>query len=261
MTNPDFWKHGQSYANQFSNVWAGGLAWLAQHPDDKEVRDMLMKRMKEAATGLQSPAGYFYERDGSDWGYSLSTHHSNLQIAWHYARGTAFEPLILDEVRRYYDWLVWNAVIEPDGSGFVLNRAIETRQRLPWIGVDERPENRNHSSVPEAEAVELARAFLPNREEQAADIARRRAELEKQWPNVPGNAGRQYAELFTLCVPSPEHGPLVAYRRAAGRVRGRNCPICATTAMHTSAPTIATMFIIFMCAGRIIMLLSMRAKN
>jgi hypothetical protein len=185
LTDPDFWKHGQSYANQFSNIWAGGLAWLAQHPNDQEVRDMLMKRMKEAAAGLQSPAGYFYERDGSDWGYSLSTHHSNLQIAWHYARGTAFEPLILDEVRRYYDWLGWNAVIEPDGSGFVLNRAIETRQRMPWIGIDERPQNRNNSSVPEAEAVESARAFVQNRQERAAQLARQRAELEKKWPNVP----------------------------------------------------------------------------
>ena len=185
LTDPALWTHGQKYSNQFSNIWAGGLSWLAQHPDDQDVRDMLMSRMKQAATGLQSPAGYFYELDGSDWGYSLSTHHSNLHIAWNYAHGTAFEPLILDEVQRYYDWLGWNAVIEPDGSGFVLNRAIETRQRGPWIGVIERPHNRNYSSTPEAEKVELARAFLPNRQEQTVKLAGMRTELEKQWPNVP----------------------------------------------------------------------------
>jgi hypothetical protein len=137
LTDAELWRHGQTYANQFSNVFAGGLAWLGMFPDDEEVRALLLKRMKEAATGLQSPAGYFYERDGADWGYSLSTHHSNLHVAWHYARGTAFEPLILDEVRRFYDWMSWNAVIEPDGSGFVLNRAVETRQRRPWVAVVE----------------------------------------------------------------------------------------------------------------------------
>lgn len=185
LTDSGFWRHGQEYANQFSNIFAGGLAWLAMHPDDEEIRAGLLKRMKESATGLQSPAGYFYERGGPDWGYSLSTHHSNLEMAWHYARGTAFEPLVADAVRRYYDWLSWNAVIEPDGSGFMLNRAIETRQRRPWLGISEEAQRRNFSSVPQAEVVKLARAFVPSREQVAAERANRRVELEKTWPKLP----------------------------------------------------------------------------
>ena len=185
FSDPDLLEHGRSYANQFSNAFAGALAWLALFPEDNEVRTALMERMKAAATELQSPAGYFYESDGPDWGYNLSTHQSNLHIEWHYARSTPFEPLVLEEVRRFYDWLSWNAVIDPDGSGFVLNRAIETRQRRPWQDVDEDVQSRNFSTVPQAEVVELARAFVPNREQESARIRQMRTELETNWPNVP----------------------------------------------------------------------------
>jgi hypothetical protein len=185
LADSGFWEQGRKFSNQFSNVFAGGLAWLALFPDDSEVRTALMKRMREAATEFQSPAGYFYEREGADWGYNLSTHHSNLHVAWHYARGTEFEPLVLDEVRRFYDWIAWNAVIEPDGSGFVLNRAIETRQRRPWIAISGNPQSRNFSGIPQAEVVESARAFLPSREQESDALRELRAELEAQWPNVP----------------------------------------------------------------------------
>jgi hypothetical protein len=185
LTDPALWEHGRKYANQFSNVYAGALAWLGLFPNDFAVRTQLMKRMKQASIELQSPAGYFYERDGPDWGYNLSTHHSNLHVAWHYARGTRFEPLIRDEVRRFYEWLSWNAVLEPDGSGFVLNRAVETRQRRPWIGLLESAQARNFSALPQAEVVPAARAFTPSTEQQRAVRARLRIELEAQWPNLP----------------------------------------------------------------------------
>lgn len=185
LTDPVFWRHGRICANQFSNVFAGGLAWLALFPDDEEVRAQLLKRMKEASTELQSPAGYFYEGDGADWHYNLGTHHSNLHVAWHYARGTAFEPLVLAEVRRFYDWMSWNAVIEPDGSGFVLNRAIEVRKQRPWVAVEEERRNFHFSFLPQAELIEPARAFLPSREQEASARTRLRVELELNWPKVP----------------------------------------------------------------------------
>ena len=47
---------------------------------------LLKQRLEESMTAFQSPAGYFYEKDGPDWGYFLSTHHSDLHMAWHYAR-------------------------------------------------------------------------------------------------------------------------------------------------------------------------------
>jgi hypothetical protein len=185
LRDPALWDHGRKYANQFSNVYAGGLAWLALFPRDMEVRGELMKRMKQAAAELQSPAGYFYEREGPDWGYSLSTHHSNLHVAWHYARRTAFEPLLLNEVKRFYEWLSWNAVIEPGGHGFLLNRAVETRQRRPWIAVAEGAQARNFSGVPQAQVVPPARAFTPSREQEKATRKRLRAALEAAWPDLP----------------------------------------------------------------------------
>lgn len=195
LTDRSFWQHGRNYSNQFGNVWAGGLAWLAMFPKDDEIRTLLLERMRAAATEFQSPAGYFYERGGADWGYNLGTHHSNLHMAWHYARGTEFAPLVLDETRRFYDWISWNAVLEPDGSGFTLNRAIETRQRLPWLTLlPDRPV-RNLAGIPQAEQVELARAFLPNRDAETAARVRTRAMLEAEWPKQRGLTEGHYGSF------------------------------------------------------------------
>lgn len=96
LTDADMWKHGLTFSNQFTNVWPGALAWLKLHPDDKEVRSLLEKRLADSAA-FQSPAGYFYEADGADWSYNLGTHHSNLRAAYFYARGTPMGRQFVEE--------------------------------------------------------------------------------------------------------------------------------------------------------------------
>jgi hypothetical protein len=94
LNDPEMWQHGVDYSNQYSNVWAGGLGYLALRADP-ELEARLRQRIEESITAFQSPAGYFYERGGPDWGYNLGTHHSNLHVAWHYARGTDLEPIFI----------------------------------------------------------------------------------------------------------------------------------------------------------------------
>jgi hypothetical protein len=178
LTDEDFRQHGRDFSNQYTNVWAGGLAFLRLHADP-ELEALLVRRMKEDAPEFQSPAGYFYERRGPDWGYNLGTHHSNLWMTWHYTRGTELGRLVVESERRFVEWLAYNAVPEPDDSGFVLNRGIETRQQrafLDRLALRRGQEGQGQRLI--ASEVELARVFLPTREEVARDRAQRRAERE-----------------------------------------------------------------------------------
>jgi hypothetical protein len=182
LTDPELYQHGKNFTNQFTNVWAGGLAYLALYPD-AELRALLHKRIKLDSPVFQSPVGYFYEARGSDFGYNLGTHHSNLWMSWHYARGTPLAPTLVEEERRFVEWLAYNAVREPDGSGYTLNRAIETRQQKPFldsVGISRSLEEQGQRLL--ASEVELARAFAPTREEANRNRREQRAALEKNWP-------------------------------------------------------------------------------
>ena len=46
-----------------------------------------------------------YEADGPDLGYTLNTHHENLQMAYHYWRGTHLGDILLEEENRFGKWL------------------------------------------------------------------------------------------------------------------------------------------------------------
>ncbi|MCE5216527.1 hypothetical protein LLH03_05770 [bacterium] len=183
LTNPTLYKHGCSYSNQFTNVWGGAFAYLKLFPD-AEIDKLLDARLKDAAKDFQSPAGYPYEADGPDWGYNMGTHHSNLYVAWNYTRGTERGERFLDEEARWADWLSYNAVREPDGSRFFLNRAVETRGRKGDFV---------RMNTPLAEGVERSRAFMTSQGERATEIARTRQQLAADWPKVAdlpvGSAG------------------------------------------------------------------------
>ncbi|HKO16134.1 MAG TPA: hypothetical protein VJU87_07840 [Gemmatimonadaceae bacterium] len=182
LTRPDLAEHGRRFTNQFGNVWGGALAYLALSPDSAIAR-LLRARLREAATDHQSPAGYFYEANGPDWGYDLNTHHSDFLMAWQYARGTDLAPYFVEAMRRWYEWFGYNAVPEPGGLALTLNRSIETRQKHAIVaeaGPGEAP-----PGTPYAELVPEARILGPTREELPRRAAARRAALERDWPHVP----------------------------------------------------------------------------
>jgi hypothetical protein len=174
LTNPSFYYDGRNYTNQFGNVWGGGLTLLTLAPEPK-LRVFLESRYRGAQADFQSPAGFFYESGGPDWGYTLGTHSSNVAQAYKYMRGTALEPLLIAAEERWMDWLAWNAVPEPDG-GFVLNRSIESRR--------ERESFESYES-PFTDRISAARALSESSEERSVRLAHLRGTLIATFPRVP----------------------------------------------------------------------------
>ena len=165
---------GRRFANQYSNIWAAGLCLFAIHPD-ADLEDLWRARLATSVEDHQSPAGYFYEERGPDWGYSMGTEQSNLRMAWHYARDTNLGPVFIEKQKRWCEWLSYNAVREPGGHAFVLNRSIETRTVKHSF---------EHLNSPFAEVIPLMRAFSENDEEHRARMDAARKRLERRWPRV-----------------------------------------------------------------------------
>lgn len=175
LTRDDMFDRGILYENQYGNVWSGALAYLSLFPEDTEMKTMLEERLTESEAKFQSPAGFWYEHESTDWAYNLKTHRSNTRTAWYYAKGTEFQDHYTQTESAWYDWLSYNAVPEPDGSSFILNRSIESRRLLSSF-------QRLDNEI--AEVVPLARAFAATTEEIGQNIAQQRALLQQSWPDV-----------------------------------------------------------------------------
>ncbi|HZP04442.1 MAG TPA: hypothetical protein VFB43_06040 [Terracidiphilus sp.] len=174
LYNPDLMSHGRTYSNQYTNIFAGGAAFLDLYPDP-ELSARLAERASIVGTELQSPAGYMYEKDGPDLGYTLNTHHENLQMAYHYWRGTHLGDLLVEEEDRFSKWLMYNLLPEPGQDLFVANRSIETRQKHAiFAPVD----------TPLADRCVIMRAYATPPEQRAAQIHAAREKLEREWPHV-----------------------------------------------------------------------------
>jgi hypothetical protein len=176
LTMEDLYKHGKNYSNQYTNVWAGALAYVALYPDTA-ISSRLVARIKQSASDFQSPAGFFYEAGGTDFGYNFNTHHSNLWMAYHYSRGTPLAGDFTEEEKRYYSWISYNAVPEPGSINYTINRAIEMRQKATTTGSF-------FTISPLGEVVEGIRAFNMSTAEKEKSVAEARKNLEQNWPNV-----------------------------------------------------------------------------
>jgi hypothetical protein len=175
LTDPKLYKYGNEYENQYGGIWVGGLEYLAVHPD-APLRNQWEKVFRQSRSDLQSPAGYYYEKRGPDFEYTMDTHGHNTRQIWPWLRGTPLGDELLSRETAWFDWLTYNAPPEPDGSGFILNRAIETRQRQADFSSYESPLG---------ESIPLVRAFSVSAEEQTARNTRKRDALAATWPNVP----------------------------------------------------------------------------
>jgi hypothetical protein len=176
LTMEDLYNHGKNFSNQYTNVWAGALAYLSLYPD-AEISSRLAERIKQSAADFQSPAGFFYEAGGTDFGYNFNTHHSNLWMAYHYSRNTPLANNFIEEEKRYYNWISYNAVPEKGSIYFTINRPIEMRQKASTT-------MSYFTFSPLGEAVPGIRAFNMNTDEKKKAIAEERKKLEQNWPNV-----------------------------------------------------------------------------
>jgi len=174
LYDPGLYSHGRTYTNQYTNIFAGGAAFLDAYPD-ATLSARLRERLEASPTNLQSPCGYMYEKDGPDLGYTLNTHHENLQMAYHYWRNTPLAEILVEEENRFGGWLALNALPEPGQNFYVLNRGIESRQKhATYAFVD----------TPLAERCTIMRAFATPPELRAEQIRAAREKLVKEWPKV-----------------------------------------------------------------------------
>jgi len=178
LTDAELYEHGKKFINQYTNTYAGGFELLALYPD-ADLRSRLVARQTETSPLFQSPAGYFYEERGPDFGYNIDTQHSNLWITWDYNYGNDVAARVVEEERRFFEWYAYNAVLEPGRNVFTLNRGVETRQRHALFDVAGDSER-----LMATRDVPTAHAFLTTDEEHKREIAEARAELRRSWPKV-----------------------------------------------------------------------------
>lgn len=183
FTDSALWAHGRNFTNQYENLWGGAMMYL-QHHNDQTIDQLLTNRLNDSMQEFQSPCGYFYEKNGPDWGYNLSTHHSDLQVAWHFARDTRLRDYFVNKTSQWYDWFSYNAVKEPDASRYYLNKAVETRQQRWYIDTDTLEDPRSSRWTPQAEFVPIARAFTLSKEEFESASEKAYQLMRVKYPNV-----------------------------------------------------------------------------
>jgi hypothetical protein len=177
FTMDELHDHGRRFSNQYGNAFTGALSYLHMNPDDTELREAFEARLETSLEDFQSPAGYFYETDGPDWGYAFGTHLSNVLMAWFYAKeDDGYAGYYIREHEHFIDWLSYNAVKQPDRDLFVLNKAIESRTSLGRF---------QYLETPISERVPLARAFNVTVEEAENRLAGIRKEMTESWGDIP----------------------------------------------------------------------------
>jgi hypothetical protein len=173
---------GRQFSNQYGNVFSGVYAYLSLR-DDAEIRSLLEECIRNVVPLFQSPAGYLYENNSVDFGYTLLTHHSNVHGAWHHGEVTGMDlEWLREETQLWAEWLAYNTVPSHDFSWFALNRAIESRQDRYGF---------EHAVAPFARDIPLMRAFVASEEEIVELDKQNRRKLLETWPKVD-NFGQSF---------------------------------------------------------------------
>jgi hypothetical protein len=181
------------FSNQYTGSWGGILAYLSAY-DDSEIRQLLITRLAKLADKdnpelitwsgstfpfqLSSPAGYHYENSGPEWGYVFSTHYPNINHVLGLDQSSSIVDPIVAMEEPWFEWKAYNSVREPDGSVFVVNRAIQTR--IVRYGGFQYEESKL------AEYIPLARAFMRTDTEHQALVSSERQKMINGWNTPPG---------------------------------------------------------------------------
>ncbi len=210
FTDPDLIKASRIYSNQFSGPYYATAVYLKHWPD-KKLPSLFEKASTRAIADDQSPAGFFYERAGADFGYS-GVHENNMRAFWPLLRNDpAAAPPLLDSHTRWNDWLSYNYLPIPGGDAYALNAGVQTRTTLAIA--------EPHTFVL-SEVVPVSRAMATTREAYRDALAEKRRDLARQWGKwpalrVPGSGS--YIPAFVHAAagePAPWH-PSAAQREAA----------------------------------------------
>ncbi|NKE62378.1 hypothetical protein FXN61_38850 [Lentzea sp. PSKA42] len=162
-SNDTVWQSPLTWANQTTAGLAGAALALKQDPD-AQLRQRLTEAFARLAATGQSPAGFFYEESGADTNYNFEVMLPEMADAWRQSG----DANLVAMTRKYTDWLGYNLLREPDGSGWFANIAPNSRTSSKFYA-DVRPEPErtalNNQFVP---VVPDLAAFVSGREDLAA---------------------------------------------------------------------------------------------
>lgn len=175
FTRPDMRAHARSWSNQFSGSYHAALIYLENWPD-ADLDAAFVQAVNDSAAQDQSPAGFFYEQDGPDFGYS-GVHDNNLRVAWPRMKIRAdLAPVIIADDVKWNDWLAANFVLQP---------GLATNTFLTSAGLNTRTSHsvQTPRSRPIAEFATNSRAFSLTDAEYTASIAAKRASEQARFGN------------------------------------------------------------------------------
>ncbi|MDX3502471.1 hypothetical protein PV689_11145 [Streptomyces sp. ATCC51928] len=161
--NGRVWQTPISFANQVAAGLAGSALALRTNPD-AALRTQLNNAFARIAQHGQGPAGFFYEKGGTDMNYNFEVMLPELADAWRQSNNAH----LVTMARKYTGWLGYNLLREPDGSGWFSNVAPSTRtSALAYDNTRPDPERTalNAQFVPEVPALG---AFTSAREDLSA---------------------------------------------------------------------------------------------
>lgn len=173
FTRSDMRDAAKQYSNQFSGAFHAALIYLENWPD-ADLETSFIAAVNAASAQDQSPAGFWYEQGGPDFGYS-SVHESSMRMALPRFRNRAdLMPVLLDDDEDWNAWLAANHVPQP---------GLATRTFLTNAGINTRTSHalQTPRSRPWSEWVETSRVFAFNDAEFALSVAARRAQVSSQF--------------------------------------------------------------------------------
>jgi autotransporter-associated beta strand protein len=213
FTRSDMRNAAKQYSNQFSGTYHAALIYLENWPDT-ELDNAFIAAMNAASTQDQSPAGFWYEQGGPDFGYT-NVHDSNMRITLPRLRNRAdLMPVAVADDVQWNQWLAAQLVPQPGLATrtFLMNAGLETRttDSVKFL-----------SSRPYSEFVEASRIFSLSDTEYAASLVTRRSQVQSQFGNwgalsVPSSSSYIPSFVHDAVAPLNVWHPSAAQRDAAG---------------------------------------------
>lgn len=207
-------RNGQVWGEQgyiFSNQIAAGLAgYSVVQPfiKDRALDERFRERTEVFAENAQSSAGYFYELGEVDQGYSYGV--MTRDMAQLYERFKS--PTLLRMQERYYDWLSYTHVLEPDGTGFWKGSAISSRSDSITLDAYQDDSETSDSNHLWAQYIPQAAAYVSSAEERAAA---REVWRQGSWAEVEPLGRNQVSPAVIVNALLPEAFPSSEEKRAA----------------------------------------------
>ncbi len=233
FTRTDMRNHAKAWSNQFNGAYHAALIYLERWPD-AELQAAFVKAVTDSSAQDQSPAGFWYEQEGPDFGYS-GVHDNNLRVAWPRLRGRVITntnganivDLIVEDDNKWNEWLGANMVMQP---------GISTNTFFTSAGLNTRTSNafQTPRSRPLAEFATNSRAFALTDGEFAASMTARRSSEQSRFGNygtlsVPN--AYSYIPTFVYDASRPSNSILNGWHPTAAE---RDAAIAALPSRSTS---------------------------